>query len=63
VAGKPEENKQLGRLRCRCEGNVKIDIREVGYGGLDSTDLDEERGSCEHGNEYSYSIKQWEIPE
>ena len=30
--GKPEGNKPLGRPRHRWEDNIKIDVREVGWG-------------------------------
>jgi hypothetical protein len=30
LVGKPEEKRPLGRLRCRWDGNIKIDFREKG---------------------------------
>ena len=33
--GKPEGKKPCGRPRCRWEGNIKKDLQEVGYGGMD----------------------------
>jgi len=30
--GRPERNRPLGRLRCRWEGNIKMDLQEVGWG-------------------------------
>jgi hypothetical protein len=39
LVGKPEEKKSLGRPRRRWEDNVKIDLKEVGCGGLDWIDL------------------------
>jgi hypothetical protein len=42
-----------------------MDLREIGWGGMDwinvAEDRDQWRGSCEHGNELSDSIKCWEI--
>jgi hypothetical protein len=35
LVGKPEENRQLGRLRRRWEDNIKMDLQEVGHGGMD----------------------------
>jgi hypothetical protein len=35
LAGKPEEKRKLGRLRLRWEDNIKMDLREIGGGGLD----------------------------
>jgi hypothetical protein len=28
--GKPEENKLYGTLRCKCEDNIKLDLRKIG---------------------------------
>jgi len=33
LVGKPEGKRPLGRPRRRWEGNIKIDLREVGCGG------------------------------
>jgi hypothetical protein len=41
--GKPEGNRQLGRPRRRWEDNIKIDHREIGWGGMDSIDLAQDR--------------------
>ena len=35
LAGKLEGKRQLGRPRRRWEDNIKMDIQEVGYGGVD----------------------------
>jgi len=32
--GKPEGKRPLGRPRCRWEGNIKMDLQEVGLGGM-----------------------------
>jgi hypothetical protein len=32
LVGKPEGRRPLGRPRCRWEGNIKMDLREVGWG-------------------------------
>jgi hypothetical protein len=29
LVGKPEVNRPLGRPRCRCVDNIKIDLREI----------------------------------
>jgi hypothetical protein len=57
--GKPEGKAQRGRPRCRWEDNVKMDLREIGWGGMDWIDL----ASCEHGYESSGSIRFCEILE
>jgi hypothetical protein len=35
LAGKPEGKRPLGRPRRRWEDNIKIDLREIGCGGMD----------------------------
>jgi hypothetical protein len=67
LEGKPEEKRPLGRLRRTWVNNIKIDLRERGWSGMDWIDLaqdrDQWRGSCEHGKEPSSSIKCWEVLE
>jgi hypothetical protein len=41
--GKPEGNKSLGRPRRRWEDNIKIDLREIGWGSMDWIDLAQDR--------------------
>ena len=41
--GKPEEKRPLGRPRCIWENNIKIDLQEVGCGGMDWIDLAQDR--------------------
>jgi hypothetical protein len=58
---KPEGKRPLGRPRRRWEDNIKMDLRETGRGGMDWSDLAQDRegpvkGSCEHGNEPLGSI-------
>jgi len=43
LVGKPEGKKTLGRPRCRWEDNIKMDLPEVGCGGLDWIKLAEDR--------------------
>jgi len=43
LMGKPEGQIPLGRLRCRWEGNIKMDLQEVGWGEMDWIDLSEDR--------------------
>jgi hypothetical protein len=35
LEGKPEGKSQLRRPRCRWEDNIKMDLGEVGWGGID----------------------------
>jgi hypothetical protein len=39
LVGKPEDKRPLGRPRCRWENNMKIDLYEVGCGGMDWIEL------------------------
>jgi len=43
LVGKPEEKKPLGRPRCRWEDNIKMDLQEVGCGGMDCIKLAQDR--------------------
>jgi hypothetical protein len=39
LVGKPEGKRPLGRPRCKWEDNIKMDIQEVGCGGMDWIEL------------------------
>jgi hypothetical protein len=41
--GKPEEKRPLGRPIRRWEDNIKMDLREIGWGGMDWNDLAQDR--------------------
>jgi hypothetical protein len=41
--GKPEGKRPLGRPRRRWVDNIKIDIREIGWDGVDCIDLAQDR--------------------
>jgi hypothetical protein len=43
LVGKPEGKKPLGRPRRRRESNIKMDLRETGWGGVDSIHLAQDR--------------------
>ena len=43
LVGKPEGKRPLGRLRCRWEDNIKMDLGEVGCGGMDWIEVAEDR--------------------
>ena len=43
LVGKPEGKRPLGRPRCRWEDNIKMDLQEVGGGGMDWIDLAQDR--------------------
>jgi hypothetical protein len=54
LVGKPEGKRQLGRPRRRWEDNIKMDLQELGCGGMNWIELAD---TCECGNEPSGSIK------
>jgi hypothetical protein len=39
LVGKPEGKRPQGRSRRRWEDNIRIDLREIGWGGMDWIDL------------------------
>ena len=43
--GKPEGRRRLGKPRRRWEDNIKIDLRKVGWKGIDLIDLAQDRDS------------------
>jgi hypothetical protein len=43
LVGKPEGKRPLGRPRHRCEDNIKIDLRNIEWGGMDFVDLVQDR--------------------
>ena len=43
LEGKPEGKIPLGRPRLRWEDNIKMDLQEVGCGGMDWIDLTQDR--------------------
>jgi hypothetical protein len=43
LVGKPEGKRPLGRPRRRWVGNIKMDLREIGWDGVDWIDLAQDR--------------------
>jgi len=43
LVGKPEGKRPLGRLTHRWEDNIKMDLQEVGCGGMDWIELAQDR--------------------
>jgi hypothetical protein len=39
LEGKPEGKRPLGRPRCRWVDNIKIHLKEIGWGGMDWIDV------------------------
>jgi hypothetical protein len=61
LAAKPERRRPLGRPRLRCEGNIKMDLRVLGWGVMDWIQPVQEKegrvvGSYEQDIETSDSI-------
>jgi hypothetical protein len=62
LVGKPDGQRPLGISRHRWEDNIKTDLQEVGYGGLDRIDLAQKvTGICECSNYPLRSIKYGEF--
>jgi len=43
LVGKPDGKRPLGKPRHRWEDNIKMDLQEVGYGGMDWIDVAQDR--------------------
>jgi len=43
LVGKPEGKRSLGRPRHRWEDNIKMDLQELGCGGMDWIELAQDR--------------------
>ena len=43
LVGKPEGKRPVGRLRRRWEDNIKMDLQEVGCGGMGWIELPQDR--------------------
>jgi hypothetical protein len=43
LVGKPEGRRPLGRPRLRWEDNIKMDLREIGFGDVDCIHLAQDR--------------------
>jgi hypothetical protein len=43
LVGKPEGRRPLGRPRSRWEDNIKMDLREIGFGDVDWIHLGQDR--------------------
>jgi hypothetical protein len=46
LVGRPEGRQPLGRPRRRWEDNIKVDVQEVGWGGMDWIELAQDRDRC-----------------
>ena len=43
LVGKPERRRPLGRRRCSCVDNIRMDLQEVGCGYMDWIGLAQDR--------------------
>jgi hypothetical protein len=43
LVGKPEGKRPLGRPRCRWEDNIRMNLRDRGWGGMEWVDLAQDR--------------------
>jgi hypothetical protein len=46
LVGKPEGKRRLGRPRRRWVDNIKMDLTEIGWDGVDWIDLAQDRDQC-----------------
>jgi hypothetical protein len=46
LEGKQEGKRPLGRPRRRSEDNIKMYLRGIGWGGVDWSDLGQDRNQC-----------------
>jgi hypothetical protein len=65
--GKPEGKRPLGRPRHRWVDNIKIDLREIGWDGMDWIDLAQDGDQCKAfvasikcGEEFEY-LHNWQL--
>jgi hypothetical protein len=63
LVGKPEGKRSVGRPRQRWVGNIKMDLKGIGWNGMDWIDLAQNIVQSENGNEPLDSIKCLEICE
>jgi hypothetical protein len=46
LVGKPEGKMPLGRPRRRWEDNIKMELQELGHGGMDWIEMARDRNTC-----------------
>jgi hypothetical protein len=46
LVGKPEGKRPLGRPRRRWADVIKLNLRQIGWGGMDWIDVAQDRGQC-----------------
>jgi hypothetical protein len=66
LVGKQEGKRPRGRPRRRWVDNIKMELGEIGWGGMDWIDLGQDRDQWRalvNSNKLSGSIKCWEVLE
>jgi hypothetical protein len=64
LVGEAEEKRPLGRPRHRFMDNIKMNLRNIGWGGIDlAQNRDQWMALVKKGTEPSGSIKCWKILE
>jgi hypothetical protein len=59
LVGKHEGKRPLARSRRRWEDNIKMDLRETGWGGMDWIDLDQDR---DHWRAFVSTVMKLRVP-
>jgi hypothetical protein len=59
LVGKPEGRRPLGRPRRRWEDNIKMDLRDVGWGAADWIDLAQDR---DRWRAFVYTVMNLRVP-
>jgi hypothetical protein len=50
LVGKPESKRSLGIHRCRLEDNIRMDLREIVFSGVDWIHMSQDRGTAVAGS-------------
>ena len=59
LVGKPEGKRPLGRPRCRWEDNIKMDLQELEFGGMDWIELAQDR---DRWRAFVYAVRNLRVP-
>jgi hypothetical protein len=46
LVGKPEGKRSLGKPTCRWVDNIKMNLTDIGWGGMEWIELAQDRGQC-----------------
>jgi hypothetical protein len=59
LVGKPEGKRPLGRPRRGWKESIKMDLREIGWGGMDWIDLAQDR---DHWRAFVNTVMKFRVP-